>query len=85
MESGKNRSPTEREVIERQLAEVRVSITSAEIDADLEGTKAGKPKRGEARASDRLVELLIARLLRIAHRNDLLQRLGRLLKDIRPR
>lgn len=86
METGKNRkSSTEREAIEHQLTKLQASIASVETAAEIESAKVTEPESSHAsRVSDRLVELLIARLLRIAHRDDLLKQLAhRFLSRIR--
>lgn len=64
----------ERETIERQLANVEASIKSAERAAEEQNAKGAEPT---SKQSDMLVELLIARLLRVGHRNYLLRELSR--------
>lgn len=80
MEPRENKEPTEREVIERQLAKVQASIAAVETAAESESAEAAASDAREdapSKGSDQLVELLIARLLRIAHRDDLLNQLAR--------
>ncbi len=80
MYSPKNRDQTERATIEHQIAKVEASIASVEIAAESQREKAKGSEAGrgtDPKASDRLVELLIARLLRVAYRDGLLKDLSR--------
>ncbi|MGJ0510182.1 MAG: hypothetical protein ACR652_24305 [Methylocystis sp.] len=72
MESRENKKAAEREVIEHQLAKVEASIAAVETAAELESAEAAASDAREdapSKGSDQLVALLIARLLRIAHRD----------------
>ncbi len=65
-----------RAAIEQQLAETEASIASAEIAAEESARVVVIPETGQEGASrepDMLVELLLARLLRVAHRDNLLR------------
>ncbi len=64
----------ERVAIERHLAEVEASIASAETAAEDQSARTAAPEEGGE--SDALVELLIARLLRVAYRDSLLRDLS---------
>ncbi len=82
MQGGKDhRNPDiDRAVIERQLEDVRASIASAEIAAEEQSARVSAleaTEQGAAKSSDPLVELLIARLLRVAYRDSLLRNLAR--------
>ncbi len=74
----------EREAIERQLAKVGASIASAEAAAENQSARVAAPEAGKH--SDKLVELLLARLLRMAYRDNLLRELSlRFVRSIKGR
>lgn len=74
----------ERMAIERQLAEVEASIASAETAAEDQSARTAAPEKGDE--TDLLVELLIARLLRVAYRDSLLRDLSqRFVRRLRTR
>ncbi|RTL88143.1 MAG: hypothetical protein EKK29_06120 [Hyphomicrobiales bacterium] len=72
-------------MIEKQLSETVASIGAAEKSVEEQSSLAAAPEAGK-QESDVFAELLIARLLRIAHRDTLLRELStRFLRRFRGR